>query len=47
VTDAGLLRIDWPRLVESKTAVELDLVLVTANDPEISSTSTSTLSEHR
>lgn len=32
----GLLRIDWPRLIEDGASVDVDLLLVTANDPEIS-----------
>lgn len=35
VSDDGLLRIDWPRLVEGGAPVSLDLLLVTANDPRI------------
>ena len=34
----GLLLIDWPRLVDGGEPVPLDLLFVTANDPEISST---------
>jgi hypothetical protein len=39
VSADGLLRIDWPRLVESGAPVQLDLLLATANDPNIRSTS--------
>ena len=35
VSKAGLLQIDWPRLVEGGEPVSLDLLLVTANDPRI------------
>lgn len=35
VSDEGLLRIDWPRLVEGGAPADVDLLLVTANDPEI------------
>ena len=35
----GLLQIDWPRLVETRIPVQVDLLLVTANDPRISATS--------
>jgi hypothetical protein len=38
VSDDGVLRIDWPRLVESGAPVSLDLLLVTANDPRITVT---------
>jgi hypothetical protein len=34
VSDDGLLRIDWPQLVAGGEA-DVDLILVTANDPEI------------
>jgi hypothetical protein len=34
----GLLRTDWPRLVEGGAPVQLDLILATANDPQISAT---------
>jgi hypothetical protein len=34
----GLLQIDWPRLVEGGASLSLDLLLVTANDPEIGDT---------
>jgi hypothetical protein len=36
IDESGLLRIDWPKCVESGEPVQLDLLLVTANDPEIS-----------
>jgi hypothetical protein len=39
VSDDGLLRIDWPRLVDGGAPVSLDLLLVTANDPRITVTS--------
>jgi hypothetical protein len=34
VSDDGLLQIDWPRLVAGGDA-DVDLIFVTANDPEI------------
>jgi hypothetical protein len=39
VSDDGLLRIDWPRLVEGGAPVPLDILLVTANDPMITASS--------
>lgn len=39
VSDAGLLRIDWPRLVAGGASSGMDLLLVTANDPEITAAS--------
>jgi len=39
VSETGLLLIDWPRLVEGGAAVDVDLLLVTANDPEITPSS--------
>jgi len=39
VSDDGLLRIDWPRLVEGGAPADVDLLLVTANDPEITAAS--------
>jgi hypothetical protein len=41
VSKDGMLRIDWPRLVDSGAPVRLDLLLVTANDPRINATSPS------
>jgi hypothetical protein len=38
ISKQGLLQIDWPRLVESGTAVDHDLLLVTANDPTFTGT---------
>lgn len=38
INQNGLLLIDWPRLVEGGEPVPLDLLLATANDPEISAT---------
>jgi hypothetical protein len=38
IDENGLLLIDWPMLVESGEQVKLELLLVTANDPEISAT---------
>jgi hypothetical protein len=35
ISNAGLLQIDWPRSVEGGAAVDLDLLLVTANDPTL------------
>jgi hypothetical protein len=39
VSDGGLLRIDWPRHVEGGAPADVDLPLVTANDPEITAAS--------
>lgn len=39
VTRDGLLRIDWPKVVEGGAAAGVDLLLVTANDPEITASS--------
>jgi hypothetical protein len=39
ISDDGLLRIDWPRLVDGGAPVSLDLLLVTANDPRITAIS--------
>lgn len=39
VSPNGLLRINWPRLVDGGAAADLDLILVTANDPEITTAS--------
>lgn len=39
ISNDGLLLIDWPNLVDSDEPVQLDLLLVTANDPKISGTS--------
>lgn len=36
VDENGLLLIDWPRLVDSGEPLQLDLLVVTTNDPEIS-----------
>lgn len=41
VSKNGLLQIAWPHLVEGGTPVQLDLLLATANDPEITATSPS------
>ena len=41
VNEQGLLRIEWPRLVGRDAAADLDLILVTANDPEITPSSPS------
>jgi hypothetical protein len=38
IDESGLLLIDWPMLVDTGEPVPLDLLLVTANDPEISTT---------
>jgi hypothetical protein len=35
----GLLAIEWPRLVDGNAPADLDLLLVTANDPKISASS--------
>ena len=35
VSGDGLLRIDWPRLVEDGSSAQLDLLLVTANEPTL------------
>jgi len=39
IGDDGLLKIDWPRLVEGGAPVDVDLLLVTANDPRINASS--------
>ena len=39
ISEDGLLRIDWPRLVDGGAPVSLDLLLVTANEPRITATS--------
>src|SRR6267142_2158195 len=41
VTKNGLLQIAWPHLIEGGTPVQLDLLVATANDPEITATSPS------
>jgi hypothetical protein len=41
IDKGGLLKIDWPHFVEGGKPVELDLLLATANDPEITATSRS------
>lgn len=38
IDENGRLLIDWPRLVDTGERVPIDLLLVTANDPEISAT---------
>jgi len=38
VSKDGLLHIPWPRLVEGDAAVQLDLLLATANDPTLTGT---------
>lgn len=38
IDENGLLLIDWPRCVDTGGLVQLDLLLLTANDPEISVT---------
>lgn len=38
VTKDGLLQIDWPGLVEGGEALQLDILLVTANDPTLTGT---------
>jgi hypothetical protein len=38
-SNEGLLRIEWPRLVEGGAMADVDLLLVTANDPEITTAS--------
>jgi hypothetical protein len=38
VSKDGLLRIPWPRVVEGDAAVQLDLLLATANDPTLTGT---------
>jgi hypothetical protein len=38
VGEDGLLEIGWPRCVQGGTAVDLDLLLVTANDPTLTGT---------
>lgn len=39
VTADGLLRIEWPKLVDGGAAAGVDLLLVTANDPNITAIS--------
>ena len=39
VTRDGLLRIDWPKVAEDGVAAGVDLLFVTANDPEITTSS--------
>lgn len=38
ISKEGLLEIPWPRLVEDGRAVDMDLLLVTANDPSLAGT---------
>jgi len=38
ISNAGLLQIDWPLHVEDGAPVDLDLLLVTANDPTLTGT---------
>lgn len=38
ISKDGMLQIDWPRRVEGVAAVDLDLLLVTANDPTLTGT---------
>jgi len=38
VSKDGILQIDWPRRVEGEAAIDLDLLLVTANDPTLTGT---------
>lgn len=38
IDESGQILIDWPKLVDTGEPVQLDLLLVTANDPEISAT---------
>lgn len=35
IGEDGLIRIDWPRIVQGGEPVDIDLLLVTANDPRI------------
>ena len=39
VSSGGLLQIEWPRLLKGGAAADADLLLVTANDPEITAIS--------
>lgn len=39
IDKGGLLNINWPELVDGGEPVELDLLLATANDPQITATS--------
>jgi hypothetical protein len=39
VNSRGLLQIEWPLLLEGGAAADMDLLLATANDPEITSAS--------
>jgi hypothetical protein len=41
ISNGGLLRIPWPQLVEGGTAIQLDLLLATANGPTLRGTSPS------
>lgn len=38
ISKDGILQIDWPRRVEGGAAIDLDLLLVTANDPTLTGT---------
>lgn len=38
IDESGQILIDWPKLVDTGEPVQVDLLLVTANDPEISAT---------
>jgi hypothetical protein len=38
IDENGQILIDWPKLVDTGEPVQLDILLVTANDPEISAT---------
>jgi hypothetical protein len=38
ISEDGLLQIDWPRCVKGGGAIDLDLLLVTANDPTLTGT---------
>lgn len=41
ITHDGMLRIDWPRCIAGGAPVDLDLLLVTANDPTLTGTALS------
>jgi hypothetical protein len=38
IDEDGQILIDWPKLIDTGEPVQLDLLLVTANDPKISAT---------
>lgn len=38
ISNEGMLHVDWPKRIEGGTAVDLDLLLATANDPTFTGT---------